>query len=606
MLIHDQEFLITVLESAVTKRDARAYLQTFTPKSPAGGGKKPPSTGFIMYDTIRAVTETPRFIQGPEPESVPERDEDPHIVIVKLSETQSWDDTVMDGVATTLTRLRNLGFISVIVPDCHPNIVDQQTVRVLKAILRLGLPGAKIVDSAIWKQPESETRPRLSSVCPTSLFIGFPEALVTPLKQGHILVVPPRALCDETMKYTNANSDELVVALTSFFSGIQFGHQPPADDDASSQSSARPPRRALVDRIIVLDPHGGIPSRKQEEGARVFINLEEQFDVIQKDLVAGGRHNLPNPADPGAPRTKHLENLRLAKATLGILPSSASAVITSPAEAANINDADINKNGNSPDRFAGEVRTRKWQHPLIHNLITDRPIYSPSLPMGRLKPSTEASKGLTTSRMPTTTLAKKGMPVTIFPDARMMGWHAPKPGGPRLRLTDTCIDLPRLLHLINDSFSRKLDAEHYLRRLEDSLAGIIIAGEYEGGAILTWERPFGLDEETAYNSGRLVPYLDKFAVLKKWQGAGGVADIVFNAMVHDCFPSGVCWRSRKDNPVNKWYFERSCGERKLPHSNWSMFWTGPAATLDDQMMDDYEDVCRNVVPSWADNRNVME
>jgi len=156
--------------------------------------------------------------------------------------------------------------------------------------------------------------------------------------------------------------------------------------------------------------------------------------------------------------------------------------------------------------------------------------------------------------------------------------------------------------LINDSFGRKLDVEHYLNRVQDSLAGIIIAGEYEGGAILTWERPFGMDEETAYAEGRLVPYLDKFAVLRKSQGAGGVADIVFNAMVRDCFPGGVCWRSRKDNPVNKWYFERSRGVRKLPDSNWAMFWTSEQAALNERLMKDYEDVCRNVVPSWADNK----
>jgi amino-acid N-acetyltransferase len=247
------------------------------------------------------------------------------------------------------------------------------------------------------------------------------------------------------------------------------------------------------------------------------------------------------------------------------------------------------------------VKTRRWQNPLIHNLITDRPIYSASLPIGRVKPSARSTE-TTPARMPTTTLAKKGLPVTIFPDTRTGAWVPPKPGTPRLRLTDTCIDLPRLVHLINDSFNRQLDVEHYLRRVEDSLAGIIIAGEYEGGAILTWERPFGMDEETAYNTGRLVPYLDKFAVLKKSQGAGGVADIVFNAMVRDCFPTGVCWRSRKNNPVNKWYFERSCGVRKLPESNWAMFWTTPGAATSERVMGDYEDVCRNVVPSWADGK----
>jgi len=38
----------------------------------------------------------------------------------------------------------------------------------------------------------------------------------------------------------------------------------------------------------------------------------------------------------------------------------------------------------------------------------------------------------------------------------------PQPGAPRLRLTDTHIDLPRLVYLINDSSIGKLDVQHYL------------------------------------------------------------------------------------------------------------------------------------------------
>ena len=104
----------------------------------------------------------------------------------------------------------------------------------------------------------------------------------------------------------------------------------------------------------------------------------------------------------------------------------------------------------------------------------------------------------------------------------------------------------------------------------------------------------------------MVPYLDKFAVLKRSQGAGGVADIVFNAMVRSCFPNGVCWRSRKDNPVNKWYFERSRGTWKLSDSNWAMFWTTPGLPEDEGRFRDYEAVCRTIQPSWADKKSVVD
>ncbi|KAK4126194.1 N-acetylglutamate synthase [Parathielavia appendiculata] len=603
----DRQFLISVLESSATKRDAKAYLQTFG-SSPDRGPKKTPAFTTVVHDELHGQDDAPRFVQGPVRVSVADTSEVPHIAIVKLREPQTWDDALLDGVAKTLTHLRDLGLRSVIVLDCDldgsdgvrwQEVVSQQTDRFIKAIGRHGSPGAELVSLAIWKKKGSPQR--LSSVGSTNLFVGFGNGVTTPLRYGHLVVVPPRALCEETLGYSAADANEIIFALTSFFSGLQFDKQTGTEDSPEVPSGRRSLRKALVDRVIIIDPFGGIPASSHGDGARVFVNLEEEFDKLRDALAAHGQHDfLPSSASLlGYPKARHVENLKLVKNTLGILPSTASAVITSPAEAANLRASPIQVNEASVGRFAGEVKTRRWQNPLIHNLITDRPIYSASLPIGRVKP-TARNMELTSARMPTTTLAKKGLPVTIFPNPRSGPWKPPQPGSPRLRLTDTCIDLPRLVHLINDSFNRRLDVEHYLRRVQDSLAGIIIAGEYEGGAILTWERPFGMDEETAYREGRLVPYLDKFAVLKKSQGAGGVADIVFNAMVRDCFPSGVCWRSRKNNPVNKWYFERSCGARKLPDSNWAMFWTTPEAATDEQLMRDYEDVCRNVVPSWED------
>ncbi|KAL2200523.1 hypothetical protein P885DRAFT_27375 [Corynascus similis CBS 632.67] len=601
------QFLISVLESSATKRDAKAYLQTFG-SSPGSGPRKMPAFTTVLHDGLRGQDDVARFVQGPVRVSAADTTEVPHIAIVKLRDPQTWDDALLDGVSKTITQLRDLGLRSVIVLDCGSDesndsqlqqIVSQQTDRLIRAIGRYGSPGAESVSSAIWKT--SRTPQKLSSVCPTSLFVGFGEGFNTPLRHGHIVVVPPRALCEETLAYTAADANEVIYALTRFFSGLQFDKQAITEGETEKDADGRHVRKAMVDRIIVIDPLGGIPASGHGNGARVFVNLEEEFGKLQAALTPKDQPNQSTGRAwlPAHPEVKHAANLDLVKKTLAMLPSTASAVITSPAEAANLRPTPTQVAEATVGQLAGEVKTRRWQNPLIHNLITDRPIYSASLPIGRVKPSSRSAE-ITSARMPTTTLAKKGLPVTIFPDTRSGPWTPPEPGAPRLRLTDTCISLPRLVHLINDSFGRRLDVEHYLRRVEDSLAGIIIAGEYEGGAILTWERPAGMDEEAAYRAGRLVPYLDKFAVLKKSQGAGGVADIVFNAMVRDCFPRGVCWRSRKDNPVNKWYFERSCGVRKLPESNWAMFWTTPEAATSGELMRDYEDVCRNVVPSWED------
>ena len=598
-----------MLESSATKRDARAYLKTFG--QPTGTTKPRPVS--VPHEGPAVVREAPRLAQRLEKRQAQEPEEVPHVAIVKFRNPQLWEDDVLDGVAKTLIRLRTLGLLSVIVVDCDSTsslsssgwrkMTTSQAERIAAAVGRDGMPGAKIVESAI-SCSGPPTRLGQATPAATRLSIAYPASLTAPLQAGYIAIVPSHALSEDHVD-SIVDSNEVVLALAKYFSGLQI--PPPSSTSSSLGDEAaglRLARKAIVDRIIVLDPIGGTPTRDRPNGAHVFINMEDEYESARAEI-----ERLPS-AREGANGTekdvrRHLDNLKLARDCLSVLPSASSTIITSPAEAADFTPAGQEEADLGVAGFVGSVGTRRKRNPLIHNLLTDRPVYSSSLPLGRIKPKVQDTE-TRRPRMSATTLAKRGLPVTIFPDPRRDPWLPPQPGAPRLRLTDTCIDLPRLIYLINDSFDRKLDAQHYLDRVSDSLAGIIIAGEYEGGAILTWERPFGLDEKTAYDEGRLVPYLDKFAILKRSQGAGGVADIVFNAMVGECFPDGVCWRSRKNNPVNKWYFERSRGAWKLDNSNWAMFWTTPGAALDAQKMQDYEDVCRNVAPSWADKQKAAD
>jgi amino-acid N-acetyltransferase len=222
------------------------------------------------------------------------------------------------------------------------------------------------------------------------------------------------------------------------------------------------------------------------------------------------------------------------------------------------------------------------------------------------------------------TFLKKGIPVTLIPDPRITGgWQPPSPGSASIELeNDPRIDFPKLVDLIEDSFRRKLDARHYLDRIRGRVAGVIIAGDYEGGAICTWETPSSLQTTPSPDSPMWIPYLDKFAVLTRSQGSGGVADIVWGALTRSCFPSGLVWRSRTSNPVNKWYFERAVGMWNLADGQWTMFWTtdgvveewaekhsGHKSLLnmsakDNEMTrwDAYVSVCGGVAPSWADGK----
>jgi amino-acid N-acetyltransferase len=588
----DRDVLVSVLEVSATRRDAKGYLQTYTPEQPKSLIKTPKS-GKDQAQT----------------KAVPPEDEPAHVAIVKLRAPQHLDQETLEGVAKTVNQLRVLGLLSIVVVDCGPDEPRErfhdQASRLCEAIDSFGRPAAKLIDTILTTVDGTPGSPSPSppSYISSGMRINDVGFLARCLQQSMIPVIPSLACSDTIGARRPVDSNQAVLALTRFLIGYQFDQAHLNDSKSSPDGELlRPKKIASVERVIILDPLGGTPVTGRPGACHRFINLEQEYDTLARQMM--GPEGSPISETDKAPllAATHAANLGLAKETLSMLPAASSALITTPSAAANMLQGTTSATGRQG--FKGMVTTRKRQNPLLHNLLTDKPVYSSSLPVQR-KHSEPDDQGAVVN-VNSATLVKRGMPLTIYPDPRKTPWRPPKPGSPRLRLTDKCIDLPRLVHLIDDSFNRKLDTEDYLNRVNENLAGVIVAGEYEGGAILTWELPPGLDPEQAYEEGRLVPYLDKFAVLKSRQGSGGVADVVFNAMVRDCFPEGVCWRSRKNNPVNKWYFERSAGTNKLADSNWAMFWTTAGLDGRHPTLADYESVCRGVEPSWADNKHILD
>ncbi|KAI2468620.1 N-acetylglutamate synthase [Annulohypoxylon bovei var. microspora] len=604
----DRDFFLSVLETSVTKRDAKAYMNKFVPlleKKGATGFKeraaltRPTNDKNSTEETVVANTTIVKKepVQGPKPEADVAIQLPLYVALVKFRAPQEVNDATLDGVGKTLGQLRKLGLISIVVIDCgisgENEAAQRQTAavqanRIAMAIDNYDAPGARVIDSPITidTPTEGDTSPFTSR----GLFVGNPNDLMAALQEEVVPIISSFGYTSDACAVKPVNVNDAILALTRQLSGLQFIGQP-VEDSRAIQTS----RLAEVYRLVVLDPLGGIPAKNRATGRHLFLNLEQELPEVRADLTSSTPLNSDGSRMDGL---QHLENAELAKNVLSLLPPTSSAVITTPQEVAN----ERGQEDNGVDWAL--VGTRRGQNPLIHSLLTDKPIQSSSLPSERFRPVTSSTGMAQIGSL--TTLAKRGMPLTIFPDPRVTVWKSPQAGERGLNLTDPCIDLPRLVNLIEDSFGRKLDVDHYLKRIHGNLAGIIIAGEYEGGALLTWEKPPGLDASEADNSSRLVPYLDKFAVLRKSQGAGGVADIIFNAMVRDCFPEGVCWRSRKDNPVNKWYFERSRGSLKFSDMNWTMFWTTPGLALDGQKFQDYKNVCRGIEPSWADKKHVAD
>lgn len=659
-LIYFQELFLNVLGSTATKREAKAYLSRFGPpkSAPRHGTQSLPLKRDVgvnlgdLFIPIRAVDENPVFSQtssqsffrNQAPESL-------HIALLKIRAPQLVDDVILRGIGHTLSQMARLGMSPVVVVDLEDGqrrkpfdtarMAVNQADRIFEAIDAHGGQGARRLDSVI--DISSADEHILPSVrISGAVRVAHRDLLMAPLRRGMIPVIAPIGFNSESRKLEPVAADELILALTREFAGIQM--RPLAEEDTQkvAEEIVTLQKQTSLDRIIILDPLGGIPARDRSHGSHVFINLEQDFGAIRRDLLVAGnkqsqnfksvdssgtrkelsidftRSNLnfqyladeaPSATGGGQEQARtaeddlnqfnmqmHVKNLDLLKDSLAILPPASSAFLTTPFAVAN-------SQSRPPLASQGPgVRTRRQRNPLIHNLLTDKPVYSSSLPLDRSpNPSSQALYPAITSYP--ATFCKRGMPISIVPDPLEQAWAPPFLSNNCIHLSDPRIDLPRLIHLIEDSFNRKLDVTHYLSRIKGRIAGIIVAGGYEGGAILTWETPPGFPAD---DPNHIVPYLDKFAVLKRSQGAGGVADVVFKAMVRDCFPNGVCWRSRIDNPVNKWYFERAKGTWKMPGTNWTMFWTTEGVERGDELFLDYERVCKTVLPSWADMKAVVD
>ena len=664
-----KNFFLDVLGATSGKREAKAYLSRF--KLPKLSSKNGPSSEKIKIRVIekdhisgvnlgdlflpaRAVDESPVFSQNTVPRTFADISSEPlHVALVSVNSPQSIDDQTLQGIGLTLSQLAKLGLNSIVVVDLQNEQaqkfsseqpfswrvkVIEQADRIVSAIECQGGRGARRLDSLIGISPTKD------ELTPTIKVRGdvrvlYRNLLLTPLRRGVIPVVVPVGYTSPDQKVVPVSANDVMLALTRELAGIV---QRPASGNGLLQSIWTAQRGVSLDRIIILDELGGIPLTSSMRESHIFINLEQEYEGIcdellrikdsqktkTQDKVEHPASTLPTsrtsnplsgikegeilPTSMGASKDQpstidllidsHLKSLQIVRDALALLPASSSALLTTPQEAAN-------SSGHSSFSKMPGVGTRPFRNPLIHNLLTDKPIFSSSLPRTRLLPSTNSNYSPSTPA----TFIKRGMPLTFLPDPRIEAWKPPTPLSLPLQLSDPRIDLACLVHLIEDSFGRVLDVQRYMARISQNLAGIIIAGSYEGAAILTWEAPPNLDSSvipgTPAYAARMVPYLDKFAVLKRSQGAGGVADIVFNAMVRDCFPEGVVWRSRRDNPVNKWYFERAKGMWKISieeqgTQGWTMFWT--TEDVDGERFDDYASVCRSVDTSWADGKKLLD
>ena len=434
-----------------------------------------------------------------------------------------FSDVQLDSICRGLVYLEKLGLVSVIVvendtlhrgeADERPAIIAEAT-RIVSHLEKQGARARPVLGPIVRlgpkpEDPSDDIVPPETHTLPSDL-----ASMRSALRAGEIPVITPFAL-DSFCRSVRVHANDVI-------GGLARGMVEAAQLDNSSAPSAENERTLSgeVDliplRLMIINREGGVPSYARSGYPHLLVNLTSEHSYINGTFQEQWKYTHPTA----------LSNLSLANTCLAYMPPTSSAIMVSH---------------RSPSS-------------LIGNLITNKPAVSSSLPHALL----QSNRKLTPH---TPTLLRRGLPIQVIRSV-------------------SDIDRVRLNALLEQSFRRTLDESSFYARLEKSLDFVIVAGDYAGAAIVT--------REPCLTLGSPIAYLDKFAVLPSHQGDGTV-DFLWVALHDESYglghpfsanPNGgkggigegydLVWRSRADNPINKWYFERSTGHIRM--GPWVMFW----------------------------------
>lgn len=548
-----RNLILSILKSTTTKREAKNYLYKYQNQfdfSDISFENTTVAPKLEKRDHQRELFIN-RFLRGQDPflnvydeEETKLRKIPLRVALFKIC-VMDGSIELWEGITETFRRLVHLGISPIIVLDN----ASVETTN-FKARTSHAMHQAYKLNQYLAKKAEEETSTIKSSIVRSpfirkgeQLTISSLEQILIPLYQGIIPILQPIEYTSATgvQKFVDANEALYTICL-----------------DLLNHSSL-----LTLEKVVIADKLGGIPSIERNQTSHVFINLSQELSDIISEMYIGFLET--------EVRDQHLKNLHIMNDILELSAQKSgnndtTGIITTP-EVIALNNDSLN--------------------PVIYNVLTDRPIISSSLPS-----SLERTPQVSTS------ILKKGFEVTVL-DQFSYDNHFTF-----LNLVrDGLVDEDKLFNLISDSFRRPLDKEKYRSRIQNSIASIIIVGDYDGAAIVTWE-------ELA--DGQRVAYLDKFAISVANQGLPSLADIIFK-LVSQSHQGELIWRSRANNPVNKWYFERCRGSLGLQDSPWKLFYTGDifknrlGARLDSSKHDSiditsklrmYSDLIESIEPSF--------
>ncbi|KAF7722242.1 Amino-acid acetyltransferase, mitochondrial [Apophysomyces ossiformis] len=418
----------------------------------------------------------------------------PQLALTKVKGPFQKDE--WQSIGSTLVQLQKLGLHSIVVMDNErwSSLLDRSSAELSKTMVSESMALVEAIEKAhgrarlIYgslvvteeeKEEEEEqeekgkkkkNKNKNKNMKDSTKAVGFgihTEFIETALEKGLIPVVIPTTGDSRPHRQQQAggrsmHANEVLVGLTR-----QLADHP----------------KTTPTKVVVINHEGGIPNHERPGTAHSLVNLAEEHDTIVEALEKETK---------GWSEAK--EHLELTRQCLSVLPTSSSAVL---------------------------VPVRSLPSALLANLVTDKPLYSSSLPLQKLHTGDVDLQRVNRSR---TTILRQGI--------KLHHYH---------RLSELHLD--RLTQLLEASFQKTLDTQGFYDRLDRVLDGAIIAGDYEGAVLVTKERALPSATKDGF------AYLDKFAIAPASQGVG-VTDILWRHMC-DAYPE-LLWRSRQDNGVNKW------------------------------------------------------
>lgn len=531
-----QSLILTILNSTASKREAKSYLSKYSLLK-----------GEILNDPIvDPRNKYEKIIQdlimrnssnGSNSNIASLNDQTNltntlRVAVIKIRDPDSIASDTLSGIGATLYNLLKLGVSPVIILD-HPHEGDfgQARKKFFQSCQRVIETMGKCPDGGFLKSIPLKLLSEAIESDGDNLRLSLTESVLIPLSQGTIPIVSPIGFDTRSSCHIMLSADNILKTLVSSLASInqRFSIKNDKED------------LVTVEKVIFVDQNGGIPSLERFKSSHVYINLLQEYQDIIEELGFL----------PAAKRKTHQENLVLMRSALESLTNDATGIVTTP-EIATLRES-----------------TGRMTNPIIYNVLTDRPVISSSLPVNLKK-----------TPMLNTTIVKKGLPITVITGSENLDLVQLERKG--------SVDLKKLKNLIETSFRRRINMDHYLERIKDNLAGLIIIGDYDGASIVTWETSRDIK----------VPYLDKFSVSPGVQGSVGVADVVFKSLL-SAFSEELLWRSRQNNPVNKWYFDRSRGNFNVGGTSWRCFYAGKTPPSLERLSV-YEEICAKIQPSWIE------